>query len=158
MGEFLTVSLMSHPRSSPDLWAFVAPACAAVSVGALAATLASVRQINPDLRFRWDLLGAGAGLAGAASAWVLSRAFWRLGRETVVGTAQRALRMRVIGGLAAIAALLVSAFGIAVAGLPESQRQDMAVGGVLAVAVLGSVGWTIYRLARIFGGPDDPAE
>ena len=158
MTELPTASSMPQPRPSPDLWAFVAPACAAASVGALAATLASVRQINPDLRLRWDLLGAGAGLAGAASAWVLSRAFWRLGRETVVGAAHRALRLRVFLGLAAIGALLSLTFGIAVAGLPESRRQDMVVGGVVAVAVLGGVGWTIHRLARIFGGPDDPAE
>lgn len=149
---------MSEPSQSPDLWAVVAPACAAASVGALAAALASVRQLNPDLRMRWDGFSACAGLAGAASAWLLCRGFWRLGRGALSGAAQRQLRLRVLAGLAALGALLLLTFGLAVAGLPASLRSDMFLGGGLALLVLGTVAWVIRRLALLFGAPEDSAD
>lgn len=154
----LSVAAVTDPtRPAPDLWAFIAPACAAASVGTLAAILASLRQINPDLVLRWDLLSLGAGLAGAGSAWALGRGLWRLGRQQLAGDPARRLGRQVVGGLSGLGAVVLLCFAVAAGGLPDARRRDMIAGAILALLVLGLVGWTLWRLARIFGSPDDPA-
>jgi hypothetical protein len=147
--------------SIPDLWAVVAPACAAASVGVLAGLLGAVRQINPELILRYDgwagLCAVTAGWAG----WRVARGLWRLsrwGRHTEDGSlAMRArVRRQVMVGWMAMGGATLLGFGVAVLGLPDSRRSDMVWGGLFAVAVLGAVGWLVYRLARLFGDPDSP--
>ena len=150
--------IVSAPQKSPDLWAVVAPACAAASVGTLAAMLGAVRQINPELHFRWDLLSAGAGLFGAASAWAIGRGFWRLGRDELSGRDRRRLRWQALGGLAGLGLLVLIGFALAAGGLPDGRRRDMIAGGIMAAGVIGAVGWTLWRLARLFGGTGDNQE
>lgn len=142
---------MSAPRQIPDLWAVIAPACAAASVGGLAAILAAIRQINPELHLRWDLLSFGAGLVGAASAWALGRGLWRLGRNTVTGDEQIRLRRQVVGGLAGLGLIVLLCFAMAAGGLPDARRREMVAGALLALLVIAAVGWTIWRLAVLFG-------
>ena len=147
---------MSEP-SHPDLWAFVAPACAALSLGTLTTILVAVRQINPVLRLDFDLLAYAAGLVTGVAGWWLGRGLWRLGRSDVASeSARRDLRFRVVGGLAVLGVLTVAGFVVAAAGIPDTRRRDMIAGGVLAIVVLSAVGWILARLARLFGRPDDP--
>lgn len=147
---------MAAPQQTPDLWAVVAPACAAASVGTLAAMLGAVRQINPELLFRWDLLSAGAGVFGAVSAWLIGRSFWRLGRDELTGLERNRLRWQALGGLAGLGLLVLIGFAIAAGGLPDERRRDMIAGGIMAAGVIGAVGWTLWRLARLFGGSGEP--
>ncbi len=92
-----TPTPVSNARQAPDLWEVIAPGCAAASVGVLSGILGALRQINPDLRFQFDVLS-----------------------------------------------------------LPDSRRRDMLQGAALALGVLSAVGWMVWRLARLFGQPDDP--
>jgi hypothetical protein len=137
---------------SPDLWKVIAPACAAASVGVLAAILGAIRQINPDLQFRFDAISLLVGGAGAAAGWAIGRGLWRLGRSHP--TSAR-LRRRVVFGLATLGALTLSGFALAASGLPISRRWDMIAGSLLAVVVLALIAGVLIRLARIFGKPDD---
>jgi hypothetical protein len=146
------------PPPTPDLWAVVAPASAAASVGTLAGILASLRQINPDLQFRWDMLSLGAGLAGAASAWALGRGLWRLGRHQLPPVVAARLGRQVVGGFIGLGVVVFLCFAVAAGGLPDQRRREMIAGAVLALLVLGAVGWTLLRLARLFGSPDEPAD
>lgn len=146
---------VSPPPEPPDLWAVVAPLCAAASVGTLAAILASLREINPDLRFRWDLLSLGAGMAGAGSAWALARGLWRLGRSRLPAEASSRLARQVVLGFLGLAAVVFLCFAVAAGGLPDGRRREMIAGGLLALLVLGFVGWTLWRLACLFGSPDE---
>lgn len=149
-------SLPSPPSSGPpDLWAVVAPLAAAISVGTVAAILAAIRQINPELRFSYDLWSGLGGLAGGVAGWTVGRGLWRLGRDRPGTLAPATVRRRVIAGLAGLGLAVVGGFLAASTGLPDSRRRDMILGSLMAVAVLGGVGWVLYRLARIFGGPDD---
>ncbi len=149
---------VATPQQTPDLWAVVAPACAAASVGTLAAMLGAVRQINPELLFRWDLLSAGAGVFGAVSAWSIGRGFWRLGRDELTGRERSRLRWQALGGLAGLGLLVLISFAIAAGGLPDERRRDMIAGGIMAAGVIGAVGWTVWRLARLFGGSSEAGE
>jgi len=143
----------------PDLWAIIAPVCAAASVGTLAGILVAVRQINPVLRLEFDLLSWSAGLATGFAGWWLGRGLWRLGRSAEGGEeARRVLRGRVVWGLGFLGFLIVLGFVVATVGIPDSRRRDMVAGGLLALVVLGCVGWIISRLARLFGQPDEPEE
>lgn len=146
-----------EPRPAPDLWAYVAPGCAAASVGTMAAILASLRQINPRLELRWDLLSLGAGLAGAGSAWALGRGLWRLGRQPLSARERVRLGRQVVAGLAGLGVVVFLCFAVAAGGVPGERRRDMIAGAILALVVLGMVGWTIWSLARFFGSPD-PAD
>lgn len=142
----------ANNQPSPDLWEVIAPACAAASVGVLAAILGAIRQINPDLQFRFDALSLVIGGAGAAAGWTIGRGLWRLGRAD---PASARLRRRVVFGLAALGLLTLLGFVLAASGLPISRRWDMIAGSLLAVVVLGVIAGVLVRLARIFGKPDD---
>ena len=144
--------MAANHQPSPDLWEVIAPACAAASVGVLAAILGAIRQINPDLQFRFDALSLVIGGAGAAAGWAIGRGLWRLGRSH---QASARLRRQVILGLAALGALTLLGFALAASGLPISRRWDMIAGSLLAVVVLGLIAGVLVRLARIFGKPDD---
>ena len=145
--------------SQPDLWAVIAPICAAASVGTLAAILVAVRQLHPVVRLKFDLLSLAAGLVAALVGWALGRGLWRLGRAQPQGALQsdqRQLRRRVVLGLGLLGLLIVAGFVVASMGIPESRRRDMVAGGILAILVLSVVGGILWGLARLFGRPDDP--
>jgi hypothetical protein len=147
------------PVSSPDLWERVAPGSAATSVGAMAALLGSIRQINPVLIQEWDAITLGLGVAGGLAGWWLGRGLGRLGRGGHgAGAAAERLRRRVVAGLALLGGALLAGFALAVFGLPASRRWDMVGGALLAVLVLSLGGLGLWRLSRVFGRPDDPGE
>ena len=149
---------MTKP-STPDLWAVVAPFCAATSVGTLAAILVALRQIHPVLRLEFDLLSLSAGLVTAAVGWALGRGLWRLGRASAASSLElRDLRRRVVLGLAVLGLLILVGFILAATGIPDSRRRDMVAGGTLAILVLSGVGWLVWMLAKLFGQPDEPED
>lgn len=129
-----------------------------MSLGLLAMALASLRAINPALELHFGFPSVLAGVLAAGAGWTVSRGFWRLGRGAAVGDAQEhsRLRRRVVGGLALLGGVTVLGFITAAVGLPDSRRRDMILGAVLALIVLGTVGGVIWRLAKLFGRPDDP--
>ncbi|MBX3747993.1 MAG: hypothetical protein KF833_22020 [Verrucomicrobiae bacterium] len=145
-----------EPPSGPDLWAVIAPACAAAGVGTLATILGALRQINPALRIEFDLVSGLCGMAGAGAGWWLGRGLWRLARTPPGEVPSPVLRRRVILGFAVLGGVTVLAFAVAAWSLPDSRRRDTLSGVLLAVVVLGAIGWVLYRLARLFGSPDDP--
>lgn len=144
--------------STPDLWEVLAPLSAAASVGTLATILVALRQIHPEVRFEYDLLSFAAGAVGALAAWWMGRGLWRLGRSGVEGEDRRRLRLRVVWGFVILGILIMAGFAIAASGIPDGRRRDMVAGGLIAMLVLTAVGWLVWRLARLFGRPDDPAE
>lgn len=148
---------MTRP-STPDLWAVVAPVCAGASVGTLATILVALRQIHPVLRLEFDFLSLSAGVVTAVVGWAIGRGLWRLGRASTPGEgeADRRLRGRVIWGLALLGVLILAGFVVAAMGIPGERRRDMVAGGVVAILVLSGVGWILWRLAKLFGRPDDP--
>ena len=144
---------------TPDLRSVAAPGCAAISVAALAGLLGSIRQLNPALVLRMDAITLGLALLGGLAGWRLGRELGRLGRgstgrQGVPGRDGRAVRL----GFGLLGVALLAGFGVAVFGLPASRRWDMVGGALLAVLVLGLGGLGLWRLSRIFGRPDDPAE
>ncbi len=152
------MNAMTKP-TTPDLWAVVAPLCAAMSVGTLASILVALRQIHPVLRLEFDLLSLSAGLVTAVVGWALGRGLWRLGRATAPDAVElRNLRRRVVLGLSVLGLLILAGFVLAATGIPDSRRRDMVAGGTLAVLVLSGVGWVLWLLAKLFGQPDEPED
>ncbi len=142
--------------STPDLWAVIAPLCAAASVGTLASILVAVRQINPVLRLEFDFLSLAAGVVAAGVGWVLGRGLWRLGRGSAGSGDQRVLRRWVVVGLSALGILTVLGFVVASSGIPDNRKGDVLAGAAMAILALSAIGWLVWRLAKIFGQPDDP--
>jgi hypothetical protein len=60
--------------------------------------------------------------------------------------------------LAGLGLLVLISFAIAAGGLPDERRRDMIAGGIMAAGVIGAVGWTVWRLARLFGGSSEAGE
>jgi len=143
-------------RRAPDLWAVIAPACAAVAIGVLATILGALRAINPELQFRWDAGALLVGGIGATAGWFVGRAVARLADPSLPAAERVTLKRRVLWGFAGLGAATALGFALAAGGLPGQRRADMVVGSVCAVLVLGTVGWILRRLARLFGSPDDP--
>lgn len=144
----------------PDLWEVLAPACAAISLGIMAWGLTAIRQINPRLEMRFDLLSLVCGLAAGAAGWRVGRSLWQLARPGVGGAGAdrgRAKRIVVLG-LGTLGAVTVLGFVWAGAGLPDSRRRDVVAGSLLALMVLGAIAWVLLRLARLFGSPDEPED
>ncbi len=139
----------------PDLWAVVAPVCAAIALGSLAALLGSVRQVNPALVLHFGPVAWLSTAAGVAGGWWLARGVWRLARSSREGREDRGLRRQVTLGLWLMGAVLVAGFVLAVVRMPDTKRWDTFIGALLAVAVLGTIGWLLVKLRSVFGDPDD---
>lgn len=120
----------------------VIQACVALSVGLMFAFLASVREVNPAIRFEFST-GTLAGFGvGAALSWFA----WQLIFLTRYQT-----RLRV-WGLIAFSALLVlatlGAFAYAVKDVSPDRLKDIAVGTGLAACFLGVLGLLFWRVTR----------
>ena len=124
-------------------------------MGSLGVTLGAVRQVNPALVLEFGWVSGICAAVAAFGGWWLARGLWRLSRAQRAGAADGELRRRVLVALWVLSAILVAGFVLAVVRMPDGKRWDTFVGTVLAVAVLGAIGWSLLKLRRLFGDPDD---
>ncbi|MHB8519610.1 MAG: hypothetical protein ACYDH9_02520 [Limisphaerales bacterium] len=120
----------------------VIQACVALSVGLMFAFLASVREVNPAIRFEFST-GSLAGFGvGAGLSWIA----WQL-----IFLTRHPTRLRVFG-LIVFSALLVlatlCAFGYAVKDVSPERLKDLALGAGLAACFLGVLGLLFWRVTR----------
>lgn len=133
----------------------VAPVCAAIGLGTMAGVLGAVRQVNPTLELEFGVVAVLCAGAGMAAGWWLARSLWRLARGPSREAEAGQLRRRVLTTLAVLGGILVAGFILAMVRMPESRRWDTFVGTLLAVGVLGTIGWLLTKLRSVFGEPDD---
>lgn len=123
------------------------------SIAVLAGFLASIKQVNPAVQFRFSALSAVAFVLGG----VLTAVFLRL----VLRSNSRRRALFVFG---AAVACVIGYFLMGLKNAPQENRRDMTIGTVIAVAVLSFVAWLLWRVSRFLerdqqrnrNNPDEP--
>src|SRR6185503_7126340 len=113
------------------------------SIGLLAAFLASLKQVNPTIVFKFTFETVAAFAVGA----VLTAVFLRV---VLHGSKKR--RAALVIAAAAVSVVLYFAFGIE--NSARANRSDVLVGTIIAVAVLSFLGFVIWRLGKYFESDD----
>ena len=107
------------------------------SIGLLAAFLASLKQVNPTIVFKFTFETVAAFVGGA----VLTTFFLRV---VLHGSKKRRAALVIVAAIASV--VLYFLFGIE--NTSRANRSDVTIGTVLAVTVLSFVAWVIWRLTR----------
>jgi peptidoglycan/LPS O-acetylase OafA/YrhL len=113
------------------------------SIGLLAAFLASLKQVNPTIVFKFTFGTVAAFVAGG----VLTAIFLRL---VLHGSKKR--RAPLVFVAAIVSVVLYFFFGIK--DTSRANRSDVMIGTAFAVAVLSFVAWVIWRLGKYFESDD----
>ena len=107
------------------------------SIGLLASFLASLKQVNPTIVFKFTFETVAAFVGGA-----LLTAFFL--RVVLHGSKKRRAALVIVAAIASV--VLYFLFGIE--NTARANRSDVTIGTVLAVTVLSFVAWVIWRLGR----------
>lgn len=107
------------------------------SIGILAAFLASLKQVNPTIVFKFTFETVAAFIGGA----VLTALFLRV---VLHGSKKRRAALVLVAAIASV--VLYFSFGIE--NTSRANRSDVTIGTVFAVTVLSFVAWVIWRLGR----------
>ena len=113
------------------------------SIGVLAAFLASLKQVNPTIVFKFTFETVAAFVGGT----VLTALFLRV---VLHGSKKRRAALVLVA--AVVSVVLYFCFGIE--NTSRANRSDVTIGTVLAVAVLSFVAWLIWRLGKYFESDD----
>ena len=111
------------------------------SIAALAGFLASIKQLNPAVRFQFSALCVIAFFVGGALTFVFVRSVLNANKK------RRALLVAIV----AVAALL-GYFAFGIKNVSSENRRDVTIGTAIAVAVLAILGWVLWRVSRFFEG------
>jgi hypothetical protein len=125
---------------------------AGLSLGVMAAFLASIQQITPELKLRFSFMTVVAFLL----ALVFSMLFWRIvfvPETSAVGeaggpvaTRRRAVKFTVLSAILCFATL--AAFGISLKGIGNERIRDVIQGAAIAVIAVSFLGFVLWRLGR----------
>lgn len=108
-----------------------------LSIAATAGFLASIKQVNPAVQFRFSIFSVVAFIAGGALTALFLR-FILKGKKSKRG-------LLVVG--VAIACVL-GYFLIGIKDVSSENRRDVIIGTALAVAVLSFLGYVLWRISR----------
>ena len=107
------------------------------SIAVMAGFLASIKQVNPAVEFRFSVFSVIAFIAGGALTALFLR-FVLKGKKSKRG-------LLVVG--VAIACVL-GYFFIGIKHVSGDNRRDVTIGTAIAVAVLSFLGWVLWRISR----------
>jgi hypothetical protein len=107
------------------------------SIGLLGSFLASLKQVNPTIVFKFTFETVAAFVGGA----VLTAFFLHV---VLHGSKKRRAALVIVAAIASV--VLYFLFGIE--NTSRANRSDVTIGTVLAVTVLSFVAWVIWRLTR----------
>lgn len=111
------------------------------SIGVLIGFLASIKQVNPAVRFQFSALSVIAFFVGGALTFVFVRSVLSENKK------HRALLVVIV----AVAALL-GYFAFGIKNVSAENRMDVTIGTAIAVAVLAILGWVLWRVSKFFEG------
>ena len=117
----------------------------AFSIAALSGFLASIKQVNPAVRFQFSLVSVVAFFVGGALTLLFLRFVLNGGKR------RRALSAVVV----AIAAVL-GYFAFGIKNVSPENRRDVTIGTASAIAVLSFLGWVLWRISRFFEADQRP--
>lgn len=132
---------------------------AGISLGVMAAFLASIRQITPELTLHFSFMTVVAFVV----AQVFSAVFWRIvfvsEASATADAAQpgaarrRAIKFAVLSAILCFATL--AAFGISLKGIGNERIRDVIQGAAIAVLALSFLGFVLWRLGRFLERDSD---
>lgn len=117
------------------------------SLGVMAAGLASLKEVNPAIVFRFSAATVAAFLAGT----ILTALFLRL-----VLHASTRKRAALVVGAFILAVLGYFSFGIK--NVSPDNRHDVGIGTAIAVIVLSFVAWVLWRVVHFFESDQPPEQ
>jgi hypothetical protein len=131
----------------------------ATGLGLLAAFLASIRQVHPDLKFRFGLTTVLAFSATAVFSWIFCGVLFKgefSGDSSAHASAWRKRRVRRWLFLFLFGAVLatVSAFVYSLKDVSNQSRWEVIQGTGIAVLVLTGGGFLIHKSVRFFEEQD----
>lgn len=132
------------PSIDRQLWRIVQIAVA-VSLGAMAAFLWSVKAVNPSIQFEFSIGTVVAFLLGTTLAWLAWRAIVGGGRRTKLG---------LILFSAVLCLMTFGAFVYGMRGVAWERISDFAVGTGLAFLFLAGIGFLLWRTGKFFENAD----
>jgi len=137
----MNTSKIPLPAESKDERAFekLVMWASSFSIGVLAAFLASLKQVNPTIVFKFTFLTVLAFAGGA----VLTALFLRI---VLHGSKKR--RAPLVFAAAIVSVILYFLFGIE--NTSRASRSDVVVGTVIALTVLSFLAFVIWRLGKYF--------
>jgi peptidoglycan/LPS O-acetylase OafA/YrhL len=109
------------------------------SIAVMAGFLASIKQVNPAVQFRFSIFSVLAFIAGGA----LTALFLRF-----ILNGNRGRKGLLVVGVAI--ACVLGYFFIAIRDVPPDTRRDVTVGTVAAVIVLSFLAFVLWRVTRFF--------
>jgi hypothetical protein len=124
---------------------------AALSLAIAVGFLASIRQVNPVVKFRFSALTVIAALA----AGIFTIGFFRvmLNRDNAVQNKSSQRRWFILFLLACIGALLGSLV-IALKTVAPEKRIQFVIGLAIAICALSAVGFTVWKVVQFFEAND----
>lgn len=114
------------------------------SIAVMAGFLASIKQINPAVQFRFSIFSVVAFIAGGALTALFLR-FILKGRKSRKGL--------LVVGVAIVCVL--GYFFIGIKHVSSDNRRDVIIGTVAAVIVLSFLGFILWRISRFFESEDE---
>lgn len=132
------------PPGHEDSFFRVAKVASALGMGAMAAFLFCLKEVNPTVRFEFS---PGAVVAFALAAG-LSWSFW----NAVAGAAARnkPLARRFLALAALLGLGTIGAFAYALKDVPSDRASDVVEGVLIAFLFLGALGLVFWRVVRFF--------
>lgn len=110
-----------------------------LSIAAMAGFLASIKQVNPSVQFRFSIFSVVAFIVGGALTALFLR-FVLKGNKSKRGLLVVAVAIACVLGY----------FFIGIKHVSPENRRDVIIGTAAAVAVLSFLGWVLWRISRFF--------
>jgi branched-subunit amino acid ABC-type transport system permease component len=117
----------------------------ALSVAVIAALLASLKQVNPSVQFRFSV-GTVVGFFGAGALTVL---FFRIVLHRVRNQRSKHLLFALAG-----VSMVLGYFAFGLREVSPEKRSDVMIGSLIAIAVLSLLGWVWWRVVRFLEADD----
>ena len=124
-------------------------------MGLAAALLASVKQVNPTVQFRFSALTVAAFVVTGASSIAVFQMILRA-TDNPGGPASRSRRVLLILFAMASGAILLASLGVALKDVSPDGRTDFIIGALTAVAVIAGIGWFSWRIVRFLDSEEEP--
>ena len=140
-----TMNALSDPTKGARGFARVVTWSAALSMALTAAILASVRQVNPTVEFKFSVMTVVAFLVAGLFTAAIFRRLFNASASTGVASLKR---WPLFLFFAIVLATLVASMVFALRGVSREKRMDIAIGAGLALVALtfgGYLGWRTVR-------------
>jgi FtsH-binding integral membrane protein len=145
----------SDPTKGTRDFARVVTWAAALSMGLTAAIIASVRQVNPTVEFKFSIFTVVAFLVTGFFTAVIFHKIFKAGTSTAGDAASPKLkRWPPFLFFAVVLATLVASIVFALRGVSGERRTDVAAGAGIALVVLSFGGWLGWRTIRFLEADD----